>query len=371
MAWFTQRGYNNHRGRERSRAFGRSGWSTAVVIAVLLLTFGVLWRAHQRARFHRLTTPIIPQTTSVPMPGGQEAMLLSRVALVNNAEPEFTSATVLPGIGMQLLQATVAVPDQATQDLLASVSLSDASRIPVTGVNSALFHLRVSPRHLQDKSTGDDLIGFVPASDTHNQTLVDGGQASGSFQGTGTKAGVSGTIEVTLSGRQIDILAQGINSTHENRFVTFEWCPRFAAPDGDLNRLGLFVPLRTRAGAANTNGAGPADFSTGDGRPVGTVPFDLRFANLDREFLGEGGHIRLNEAGRYLLRIKGMGNALRSVHVQNDPGTHSLLLGFSSGDPSADAEDRDQMLKPGQTLQWHLRLEVMPLKTAQTPDSFR
>ncbi len=308
------------------------------------------------------------------MPGGQEAILLSRVALVNDAEPEFVSATVLPGIGMQLLQATVAVPDQPAQDLLASVPVSDAARMPRGSVSGAPFHLRISTRHLQDKSTGEDLVGFAPASDAQNQTLVDGGQASGSFQNPSTAAGLSASLEITLSGRQIDLIARATNHSQDNRYVAFEWCPRFAAPDGDLNHMGFSVPSRGMTGANDEGSSGgilAARFAAEGGQPVGNQPFELRFTHLGRDFLSDGTFVRLQNGDRFYLRILGLGDTLRSVHARSDPATHSLLLELSSIDPAADAEQRDQTLRPGQTMQWHLRLEVLPVKTPQGLENAR
>ena len=365
MAWKRQ-SRHGHDHRHRTWAFARSGWATALVIATLLLGFGVVWRAHQRAKFHQFTATVIPPTISAPMPGGQEAMLLSRVALVNDAEPEFVSTTVLPGIGMQILQTTVAVPDQPTQDLLDSAPLSDAARMPVTSIDSAPFHLRVSDHHLQEKSTGDDLISFLPATDTLNQTLVDGGQATGTFKGSGAKSGISVTLEVTLSGRQIDLIARATNETQDNRYVVFEWMPRFAAPEHDLNRLSLTIPSHVRVGGgAGVNGT---DFSTKSGQRVGNAPFDVRFANLGHDLLTDGTFVRLQEADQYFLRILGMGDSLRSVRAKNDPATHSLMLALSSEDPSAEPEQRDQILRSGQHMQWHLRMEVLAVNARQAPE---
>ena len=371
MAWDERRVYNDHRGGRRSGAFSRSGWATAIVIALALLTFGVLWHAHQRARFHQLTTPVIPQTTSAPMPGGQEAILLSRVALVNDSEPEFVSATVLPGIGMQLLQATVAVPDQPAQDLLASVPLSDVAGMAPTSISSAPFHLRISTHHVQagKSDAADDLVGFAPASNPQNQTLVDGGEASGTFQGTADRAGVSASIEVTLSGRQIDLVTRATNKSQQNRYVSFEWCPRFAAPDGNLNHLILSVPSRSAPGAGGDGQA--AGVSSEHGQSVGDHPLDLHLTHLGREFLSDGTYVRLQNGDRFFLRVLGLGDTLRSVHARSDSATHTLLLSFSSLDPAAEPEQRDQILRAGQTIQWHLRLEVLPVKAAQAAEPLR
>ncbi|GAA3768438.1 hypothetical protein GCM10022270_31680 [Terriglobus aquaticus] len=343
-----------------------------MVIALLLLGFGLLWHAHQRAKFHQLTTPEIPQTTSAPMPGGQEAILLSRVALVNDAEPEFVSATVLPGIGMQLLQASLAVPEQSVQDLLASVPVSDAAQMPPDRVTSAPFHLRISTHHLREKPAGDeDLIGLSPATDAKNQTLVDGGQAAGNFGSSNSRSGVSATVEITLSGRQIDMVARATNHSEEGRFVAFEWNPRFALSAIGGNQARLYVPSHTAPGKLpGSSATGPnGKFAAEGGDALGEAPFDLHFTLLGHDYLSDGTYIRLQNGDRFYLRILGLGDSLRSVHAVNDPASHTLLLGVSSMDSSSEAEQQDQTLRPGQTMQWHLRMEVLAVKSPLGPDS--
>lgn len=353
------------------RSFSRSGWATAIVIGALLLAFGLVWHAHQRAKFHQLTAPVIPQTTSAPMPGGQEAIMLSRVALVNDAEPEFVSATVLPGIGMQLLQAAVAVPNQSVQNLLSSVSVSDAARMTRESITSAPFHLRVSTHHLREKATNDeDLIGLMPATSAQNQTLVDGGMASGTFGSAKGKDGISATLDVTLSGRQIDMVAHATNNSEESRFVAFEWQPHFAVSK-TVTPVRLYVPSRNPPGRADRSPVSDpsASFTAEGGGTIGSTPFDLRFSLLAHDYLSDGTYLQLQNGDQYYLRILGLGDSLRSVHAVNDPATHTLLLGVSSMEFSGETEQQDQTLRPGQTMQWHLRLEVLTTKSSQGPDA--
>ena len=46
-------------------------------------------------------------------PGGQDAMVLSALADAAEARPEFLSATLLPGRGMNVLQITAYLPQRA------------------------------------------------------------------------------------------------------------------------------------------------------------------------------------------------------------------------------------------------------------------
>lgn len=359
--------------RRSGRSFARSGWVTAIVIAVLLLGFGVAWNLHQRARFHQLTAPVIPPTTSAPTPGGQEAILLSRVALLSGSEPEFVSATVLPGVGMQLLQVIAGAPDGTQQNLLAAPPVSDVARMPKNQVTSAPFHVRVSTRHLQDPRSGEDLINLAAAGDTQNQTLMDGGLATGTYTGHGDVADVKATVEVTLSGREIDLTVRAASTANQNRFVSFEWNPRFAVPPGSAAPLRLFIPSRTalQDGSPRSIAGTRFDFSAANGTEVGQEAFDVRYLALTHEFLGDATDVRMQTNPRHTVQIRGLGQSLRSLRARYDPGTHVLQLSISNMDPLADLAQRDQTLRPGQTLTWHLRLELLAPTAASAGDDGR
>src|SRR5690348_17452682 len=54
---------------------------------------------------------------------GENVVHLSRTATSNGQKPEFLSATILPGRGMNVFQITANVPGKGTVDVLASPSL--------------------------------------------------------------------------------------------------------------------------------------------------------------------------------------------------------------------------------------------------------
>jgi aldose 1-epimerase len=59
--------------------------------------------------------------------GGQPVVLLQRKPTHSAAEPEFLSATVLPGRGMNLFQITAKIPGKGEVPILASPSLEAAA----------------------------------------------------------------------------------------------------------------------------------------------------------------------------------------------------------------------------------------------------
>src|ERR1700756_2455993 len=68
-----------------------------------------------------------PQTVPAPAPqiNGQDVVTLQRKATQNGAAPEFLSATVIPGRGMNLLQITANLPGKGTTNVFFAPPLSE------------------------------------------------------------------------------------------------------------------------------------------------------------------------------------------------------------------------------------------------------
>src|SRR5271165_261116 len=73
-------------------------------------------------------TPSQPATAAAPQQiGGQDVVKLERKPTASGQKPEFLSATVLPGRGMNLFQITANVPGKGEVEVFASPSLTDAA----------------------------------------------------------------------------------------------------------------------------------------------------------------------------------------------------------------------------------------------------
>jgi len=59
--------------------------------------------------------------------GGEDIVHLQRKATSNGAKPEFLSATIFPGRGMNLFQITANIPGKGEVKVLASPSIEDAA----------------------------------------------------------------------------------------------------------------------------------------------------------------------------------------------------------------------------------------------------
>ena len=111
----------------------RSGAITMVAMAMVLLVLAFGWREHKKGRFAllkaELKRPAPSRVAPPPQPGGQDAIVLERTPIGASTMPEFLSATVLPGRGMNVLQIRAFVPSKGEVELLASPPLADAATI--------------------------------------------------------------------------------------------------------------------------------------------------------------------------------------------------------------------------------------------------
>ena len=91
----------------------RSSW-LSVLAGFALVVFVVGYVAHLHGRFRRLKTELKAMgTTPVelpPMPGGQQPVVLQRTQLAEGSTPEFLSATLLPGRGLNVFQIMLSSP---------------------------------------------------------------------------------------------------------------------------------------------------------------------------------------------------------------------------------------------------------------------
>src|SRR5271156_1098361 len=132
--WFAQ--------RRRSiwhAAVMRSGMLTIIVLALLLAGLAFGWHEHRLGHFGRLKKELAqkPKVDVVVRPGGQDVIKLERSPLVGGSGPEFLSATLLPGRGMNMLQITAYLPQKGEINLLASPTLEEvAQQLSGTGADA-------------------------------------------------------------------------------------------------------------------------------------------------------------------------------------------------------------------------------------------
>jgi hypothetical protein len=404
-----------------SKGLMRSGMVTGLILAVVVAGLGVAYYEHGRGNLHKLEAKIVVerQDAPVPRPGGKEPVVLMRSRLVGDTAPEFTSVTTLPGRGMNILQITAYIPDKGAVNLLASPSPADAE-LAMTGKGGdanghaslamgGAFEVPWAGRiwgtaqpggrvtenwrgHIISlpaaAGAGSEATGGLlltePASSSSTAGLPDGGQAQAVFPGQAfaqhwpSKTEV--TVSVLLSSHTIEFTVVARNSGDVAEPVGIGWRPRFAIAKADREHLLLRIPgerreeLREREGSAPTGNllpvAGtPYDFTRVGGAPLGRMALDDGFTLLHQDLVEAGPIVQLSDpANSYGLRMTVLSPAIKTIHVlaPADADFVSIDPRFNYDDPfgrewSKQPDTGMVVLEPGQSTQWKVRLEIVPL----------
>src|SRR3984885_1624247 len=130
-------GFARMRRRLWHAAVMRAGMLTMIVLTLVLMALAFGWHEHRLGQFGQLKRDLkkkpLQEDTSMMRPGGQDAILLERSQFGGGSGPEFLSATLLPGRGMNVLQITAYLPDKGEVSLLASPSLDEAGKMNGVG----------------------------------------------------------------------------------------------------------------------------------------------------------------------------------------------------------------------------------------------
>ena len=260
----------------------RSGLLTFLVLAIGLLSLAVGWRAHRQGQFARLKTELkvkrdsAPEVSATARPGGQEAIVLQRAQPTVGTVPEFLSATVLPGRGMNVLQITAYLPHKGEVQLLASPSLDEAARLMdgngtdlageaslamggafevpwasrifgavppggtsiVTAWNGQPLKLpQTAMKYAGDAVSVGGLLLRRGADSVKTSVMPDGGEAQATFNAGDFYGHWISQTEITtsvqLSGRAMELQVVARNTGDKPEPMGVGWHPRFAILSGD------------------------------------------------------------------------------------------------------------------------------------------
>ncbi|HVT95969.1 MAG TPA: aldose 1-epimerase [Acidobacteriaceae bacterium] len=351
--------------------------------------------------------------------GGQAVIHLIRKPTLSGNEPEFLSATILPGRGMNLFQLTANIPGRGETPLLASPSLKDAALTldegpaDAHGVNSFAFggaflapyanriRGRLTPDRMnvatewngrrlilpavwKGKKPGAELHaihGLILARKTdrvHVEQLTDGQSVTGTMD-AGDFDGYwpSRTrliITVALTGRSLEATIVASNVGQEPEPMGIGWHPYFAFPSGDRSQVRLRIPAADLTEVNNYDDVFPTgnivtvkgtqyDFEAAGGKALGDIFLDDNFSRLMRED-GQVVVDVIDPAAAYGLHIKGLSSDIRTIQVYAPPDKQYAAIEeqFNFADPfSAVWKGRDTgmvTLAPGQSVTWKARLEL-------------
>jgi aldose 1-epimerase len=411
------------------RKLMRSGVLTGLLLVGALLGMAIAYRAHMRGQFHQLKLRANIDTdrpnAPVARPGGQEPATLLRTRQAGDSTPEFLSATMLPGRGMNVLQITAYVPGKGEVNLMASPSVEGAASA-MNGKGADLdgqasmamggaFEVPWAGRiwgiaaptggHLTtvwrghtitvpvsgDGAIAADGLMLTQASDSAATTgLLDGGQAQAVFHagdfGGHWPSKTDVTVTMLLSSRVIDLTVVAHNVGDVAEPIGIGWHPRFAVFGGNRGDMRLHVPGVSRAevrdhGKAQPTGkllpvAGtPYDFTASGGAKLGTMDLDDSFVELHQNLLDNGPAAELSSpASGYGLRVTALSPTIKAMHlVAPANGDYvSISPQYNYPDPLGREWGKETdagmvVLQPGQSTEWKVRLELFLLDTTVPP----
>lgn len=407
----------------------RSGVLTAFFLIILMVVAVLVIRQRGTGHLTKIKAELAPQSAlpvAAPVqPGGQEPIVLQRFPTEGTSMPEFLSATLLPGRGMNILQITVSLPDKGEIQLLASPSVKDAAKamsgqgsdangaaslqigsaieVPwagrmggfaTTGASRVMTNWRGRMLGLPvDGGMPGEPAGAVGglllkrASDSQKTNVMpDGGDAQATFTAGDFDGRWPSHTEVTatvlLSSRSIEIGVRATNTGTEPEPMGIGWYPRFLIPSGDRTSAMLRLPSAQReeirkdgsglpTGKLLEVGGTAYDFTQRGGTPLGHLDLNDNFVHLKAGLLDTGPAAEIRDpASDFGLRITALTSTIKAMRVTAPAGETyiSLQPQFNVDDPlghewPADMDTGMMVLQPGQTVQWKVRLELFSLSS--------
>jgi aldose 1-epimerase len=372
------------------------------------------------ARKSRRSSQRVTEPTSSMKIGGQPVVHLTRKASHADDTPEFLSATILPGRGMNLFQIAAKLPGKGIVDLLASPTLEEAASTlndgpdDSHGVKSFAFggaflapyanrirgELSPDGKSVTTKWQGKPLTlpavwkgkenphaelhaihGLILDRKTDELKVHDGkdGQSvtgiihGGSFDGHWFSS-TDLTISIKLTGEAVEASITAKNVGSEPEPIGLGWHPYFAIPSGDRTQARLFVPASKMAEVNNYEDVFPIgklmsvkgtkyDFTAHGGRPLEGIFLDDNFSQLTRK--GKNVVVDLiDPAANYGLHIRGLSKEIKTIQIYAPPAKPYVAIEeqFNFADPFSSAWGKLDTgmvtLAPGQTVNWTARLEL-------------
>jgi aldose 1-epimerase len=406
----------------------RSGLLTMIAVVVVLIVATIAFKERGRGNLHKLETHLKPKPLNVPatiQPGGQDPIFLERAPISGGTLPEFLSATVLPGRGMNVLQITAFIPDKGEVPLLVSPSLDAATRelsgvggdakgsasLEMGGALEVPWANRLAgvqrpdgqgvlatwqgrtmalPAVLNDGKPGAKgglLLKRRSDSATMN-VMPDGGQAEsvyrvGDFDGHWpSNTEITGSVLLSSKAVEIKVVARNAGDVPEPMGIG--WVPRFSIVSGDRTHATLRLPDALRVEKQGDRTGLPTgkllpvagtvyDFTDKAGARLGTRTVDDSFVHLRQGLLDNGPTVELRDTtAKFGLRLTALTTTIKTFRVYAPASEQvvSIAPEFNYDDPFGHEWPKDEdtgmvVLQPGRSVQWKVRLELFPLRDTE------
>ena len=349
--------------------------------------------------------------------GGQKLVTITRAA-VSKTKPEFTSVTLAPGRGMELIQITANFPGKGSVNVLASPDLAGAKQMldekddangdlgyrlgsaflvpypnrirgPLSADGQTLTaswegHTIKLPANNIGKNPGAErhamhgLILKAKTDDVHVKDIPGGQEVTGiihagDFGGHWlSKTDLDFTIALTAEAIDASIVAHNVGSEAEP--IAIGWHPYFALPSGDRTQVRIHIPGSILAEVDNYDNV----FPTGKLKPVDGTQYDLRAADgvpLAHNFYDDNwskldwknGAVTvkvIDPAAQYGVDIVGLSPEIKTIQMYAPPAMKFVAIEDQFNFANPFGKEWGKMdtgmvtLKPGASTKWHVRLHV-------------
>lgn len=349
--------------------------------------------------------------------GGQKIVKLERKPTSNGTKPEFVSAIILPGRGMNLYQIKAIIPGKGEVAVFTAPSLADAASIlngneadsygnksfSLGGAFLVPYPNRIRgtlsddkktltttwhgktltlPANWQGKLAGAEphaMHGLILARQTDDiQVSPDGASITGvihagDFGGYWlSKTDLTIVVSLKEDGIETSVTAKNVGDDPEPMGIG--WHPYFNLPSGDRTQARLHIPADAYAQVNNYDDVFPTgklipvkgtpyDFNAPDGKALADQFLDDNFAHLKRT-KGQVVVDVTDPAAAYGIHIQGLSPEIKTVQVYapKDKSFVAVEEQYNFGDPfGKEWKSMDTgmvTLKPGQSTTWKVRLEL-------------
>ncbi len=349
--------------------------------------------------------------------GGEKIVTITRKA-VSTTKPEFTSVTVLPGRGMEVLQITANFPGKGNVNVLASPDLEAAKKMLDVddtpngdlGYRLGAAFLVPYPNRIRGKLSADgktlttewhgktitlpaNNIGKLPTAERHAMhglilkakadsvevDKVPGGEEVSGVIHAGDFGGhwLSKTqivVKIRMTAEAVDATVEARNVGSEEEPMAIAWHPYFNLPSGDRTQVRIRIPAEDIAEVDGYDNVFPTgkvlpvagtryDMRSAGGVPLGTEFFDDNWNHLD--WTGKAVTVRVMDlAAKYGVDITGLSPEIKAIQMYAPPTAKFVAIEhqYNFGDPFGkewgDTDTGMVTLKPGQSTTWHVRLHV-------------
>jgi galactose mutarotase-like enzyme len=349
--------------------------------------------------------------------GGQKVVTITRTP-VSTTKPEFTSITIAPGRGMEVLQITANFPGKGNVDVLASPDLAATKKMLDVDDNTngdLAYRLGAAflvpyPNRIRGKLSADgktlttewqghtltlpaNNIGKLPTAERHamhglilkartDDVKVSNGAGGGQVTGVIHAGDFGGhwlsktdlAFTISLTAESVDATIEAKNVGGEEEPIAIAWHPYFNLPSGDRSQARVHIPASSIAEVDGYDNV----FPTGKILPVAGTRFDLRAPGgvaLGTSFFDDNwNHIDwqnnaatvqvIDPAAHYGVDVIGLSPEIKAIqmYAPTDKQFVAIEHQYNFGDPFGKEWGSTNTgmvtLKPGQSTRWHVRLHV-------------